>query len=354
MPSRTLLLPCGGKSSRYPGVRPKWMLTLPDGTLALKRAAESVAVSDFDRTVIAVRADHEERYGCRTMLRRAFGPDAEVLVLPGDTRGPADTVSHMIRYGGVSGRIAVKDADSFFRPKALPEGNFVAVCDVRTAPQMTHVGAKCFAVLNEDGLVVQMVEKSLVSNFVGVGLYGFSDAGLFQDHFTPLFREVGEGEIFVSHVLNCAILEGEAVSAHSVEDYVDVGTLGDWRRFVRMQGIIVCDLDGVVFENHSAFVAPYWDDPDKPIGPNVAVLLDWLQGGAQLIFVTARPEACRAKTEAALAELGLGGQTLVMGCKHGRRFLVNDHAPSNPFPAAVGISIPRNTPCLGDYLAEWR
>ena len=39
---RTLLLPCAGKSSRYPGTRPKWMLTLPEGELALARAAASV------------------------------------------------------------------------------------------------------------------------------------------------------------------------------------------------------------------------------------------------------------------------------------------------------------------------
>ena len=39
---------------------------------------------------------------------------------------------------------------------------------------MNNVGAKSFAVINENNLVVEMVEKSLASNFVNVGLYGFA------------------------------------------------------------------------------------------------------------------------------------------------------------------------------------
>ena len=65
---RTLIMPCAGRSSRYPGVRPKWMLTLPEGEIALARAAASLPEDSFDRIVIAVRADHEERYGCRALL----------------------------------------------------------------------------------------------------------------------------------------------------------------------------------------------------------------------------------------------------------------------------------------------
>src|SRR5215471_4557785 len=87
---RTLIMPCAGRSSRYPGVRPKWMLTLPEGEIALQRAAASLSEDEYDRIVIAVRADHEERYGCRALLNRVFG-DVDVVVLPHETRGPAET-----------------------------------------------------------------------------------------------------------------------------------------------------------------------------------------------------------------------------------------------------------------------
>ena len=268
--SRTLLLPCAGKSSRYPGVRPKWMMTLPDGALALSRAAASVPADAYDRVVAAVRADHDTRFDCRTLLKKAFGPAIEVVVIEGDTRGPADTVAHMVRRAGVSGAIAVKDADSFFDPAPLPQTSFVSISDVRRTPEMANVGAKSFAVVNEDGLVVEMVEKSLASNFVCIGLYGFADAAVFLDVFGGVAKAQAGGEVFVSHVMNRAIQDGMIVTPHMVYGLIDVGTLDDWRRHIRTRGTIVIDLDGVVFKNHSRHFPPYWDEADEPIAANHA------------------------------------------------------------------------------------
>jgi hypothetical protein len=351
--SRTLLLPCAGKSTRYPGTRPKWMLTLPEGDIALARAAASLPPALCDRTIIAVRGEHEARYQATDLLRRVFGDGVEVLVLERDTRGPADTVAEIIRRAGVTGAFAVKDADSFFDPAALPDGSFVALSDVRQSPHMTNVGAKSFAVINENNLVVEMVEKSLASNFVSVGLYGFADAATYLDLFDDLAADATAPEFFVSHVMNRAIAAGMLVSPLMVCGLIDVGTLEDWRRHVRPRGTIVTDLDGVVFENHSRYFPPFWTDADKPIAANVAALRRWQEDGAQLIFMTARPEEFRRKTEETLQSMGLQAHALIMDCRHGRRFLVNDHAPSNPYPAAVAINTERNSPALADYMKDW-
>ena len=329
------------------------MLTLPDGQLALARAAASVPAGSYDCIIIAVRAEHEAMYQARDLLHRVFGPSVQVLVLDRDTRGPADTVAEMLRLGGVTGAFAVKDADSFFDPAPLPEGSFVALSDVRRSPEMTNVGAKSFAVINENELIVEMVEKSLASNFVSVGLYGFADASTYLAHFDALSCDGGSNEIFVSHVLNRAIAAGMVVAPLLISGLIDVGTLEDWRRHVRPRGTIVTDIDGVVFENHSRYFPPFWTDPDRPIDANVEALRNWQAKGAQLIFMTARPEKFREKTEAALRAVGLKPHALVMNCLHGRRFLVNDHAASNPYPAAVAINTERNSPALADYLKDW-
>ncbi len=350
---RTLLMPCAGKSSRYPGVRPKWMLTLPDGELALSRAAASLPADEYERIVVAVRAEHEARYQAVDLLERLFGASVEVLVLPLDTRGPADTVAEMILGAGVEGAFAIKDADSFFDPAPLPDSGFVALSDIRKSPHMTNVGAKSFAVINENNLVVEMIEKSLASNFVSVGLYGFSDAAAYLECFHATRAATQTGELFVSHVMNRAIADGMAVAPLLVEGLIDVGTLEDWRRHVRPRGTIVSDLDGVVFQNHSRYFAPLWDDTDVPIEGNVAALRAYQEQGAQIIFMTARPERYRAKTEGALRQLGLHPHAVVMDCRHGRRFLINDHAPSNPYPSAVAISTERNSPSLAEYMKDW-
>lgn len=349
-----LLLPCAGRSTRYPGVRPKWMLTLPDGTPALGRAVQSLPEGAYGRIVVAIRADHDADYHARALLERLFDGEAEIVVLDEDTRGPADTVARMIRMARVDGPVAIKDADSFFDAAPLPDTSFVAVSDVRSTPEMANIGGKSFAVVNENGLVVELVEKSLVSNIVCVGLYGLSDAAQFLAHFDALSRDDRLREIFVSHVFNRAVAAGEPVVPQHVSGLVDVGTLEDWRRYVRARGTIICDLDGVVFRNHSRYLPPYWDSPDEPIAANVATLRAWQDGGAQLVFMTARPESHRAKTMAALSEAGLAPHALIMDCRHGRRILVNDHARTNPFPAAIGISIERDAPVLEDYLKDWR
>jgi hypothetical protein len=350
---RTLLLPCAGKSTRYPGTRPKWMLTLPEGDLALARAAASLPSTAYERAIIAVRGEHEAKYQASALLRGVFGESVEVLVLDRDTRGPAETVAEMIRRAGVTGAFVVKDADSFFDSAPPPDGNFVALSDVRQSPHMANVGAKSFAIINENNLVVEMVEKSLASNFVSVGLYGFADAATYLDLFDHLAIDAGGQEFFVSHVMNRGIIAGMVVAPHFVAGLVDVGTLEDWRRYVRPRGTIITDLDGVVFQNHSRHFPPFWTETDKPIDDNVATLLHWQNLGAQLIFMTARPEEFRAKTEQTLAKLGLRTHALIMGCHHGRRFLVNDHAASNPYPAAVAVSTERNSPSLSTYLKDW-
>ncbi|MEI9990685.1 MAG: hypothetical protein WDM86_11660 [Rhizomicrobium sp.] len=196
--------------------------------------------------------------------------------------------------------------------------------------------------------------RGLASNHVCVGLYGFADAAQFRDAFRDIAREAPDGEIFVSHVMNRAIAGGMIVRPHEVGGLIDVGTLEEWRRYVRKRGTIVADLDGVVFQNHSRYFAPFWNEPDEPIAANVEALRGYAAEGTQLIFMTARPEEYRARTEATLRQLGLAPHALIMDCRHGRRFLVNDHAGTNPYPSAVAISLDRNSPTLGDHLQDWR
>jgi len=348
--SRTLLLPCAGLSKRYPDMRPKWMLTTPDGHLAVAKAAASVASADVQRIVVGILKEHDERYGGVEALRREFLGSVDVVVLDEPTRGPAETVRLMIERAKVSGAMCVKDTDSFFAPLPVPTESFVAIGDLRQLPNLTRVGQKSFVVLNEQGLISEIVEKDVVSNLVSVGLYGFRDVGIFNRHYDRVVHELGVNEIFVSHVIFEAISEGEVFVPYQTKELVDVGTVEEWRRYCERRKTIVLDLDGVVFENHSKFFRPYWDEEDRPIDANVERLRELQADGAQLVFMTARPESYRAKTSETLERLGLRVHALVMGCQHGPRYLVNDFAKSNPYPSARSINLERNTDKLREFI----
>jgi len=102
--------------------------------------------------------------------------------------------------------------------------------DIRSAPQLTNIAAKSFAVLDRAGNVADIVEKRVASDHICVGLYGFEDVSVFLDHFAVAARAQGSAEIFISHVLSSAMRDGAAVVRQSVTGYVDVGTLEDWQR----------------------------------------------------------------------------------------------------------------------------
>lgn len=345
----TVLLPCAGASSRFPGMRPKWLLTTPEGALMVQRSAADIPSDQVERVIIGIRAEHDRAYQAREALQRAFDGRAEVLLLDEETQGPADTVRRMIDAGSVSGPICIKDADSFVSAGRLPHGSFVGAIDLREHPEVRSVGRKSFIVLDERSAVVDVVEKSVVSNFVSIGLYGFQEAEIFARAFDALPRS--ETEIFVSHVVAQAIREGAPVAAHFVERFEDVGTLADWRRYAAPRKTLFLDIDGVVFRNHSKYFHPLWEELDQPIAGNVALLKRLQESGAQLVFVTARPERYREKTLQALSACGLRVHALVMGCLHGQRVLVNDFAASNPYPTASAVNVPRNADNLDDYLA---
>ncbi len=44
----TLIIPCAGQSSRYPNLRPKWMLTHPDGELMIEKVINSIDINGLE------------------------------------------------------------------------------------------------------------------------------------------------------------------------------------------------------------------------------------------------------------------------------------------------------------------
>jgi hypothetical protein len=348
--TETLLLPCAGLSTRYRNMRPKWMLTTPDGRLAIQRAAASIDPAVVGRRVIAIRAEHDEKYGASQVIRRAFGADIDIVVLERDTNGPAETVSLMIERAGVRGPIRIKDADSFFDPSPAPQGSFVGTCDLRDNLSISRVGAKSFVVINEQSLISHIIEKHVSSNFISAGLYAFADSSIFVDCYRTVFAETSGGERFVSHVVAEAIRQGEVFKPYFVSGLIDVGTLEDWRVFTQARRLLLIDIDGVVFRNQSEYFPPYWGDPVAPIEENIERLRELQSAGAQLVFVTSRTEKYRDATLQALKDQGLAVHSLVMGCIHSPRVLINDFADSNPYPSATAVNLPRNSTILRSLL----
>ena len=57
-----LILPVAGQSSRYPNMRPKWLITLPDGKLMIEKSVENFNLKIFKKIYIVVLKEHIKKY----------------------------------------------------------------------------------------------------------------------------------------------------------------------------------------------------------------------------------------------------------------------------------------------------
>lgn len=345
----TILMPIAGKSSRFPGTRPKWMLTAPTGELMLELSLRSVPNWRAQRVVIGALTEHLENGG-REAIRRALGNTPEIVEFGNITKGPAETVHSMIVSASVRGPIFIKDCDSWFRPAANPFSNSVCFVDLRSNTAIRNVPSKSFLNLNENLIVQSIVEKFVCSPFISCGGYGFDHAQEYVDGYQSVVSERVAGEPFVSHVILKMIAKNSVFKGILSNEYVDVGTLEAWNEFRDRQTLYIIDIDGVIFKNAGQYISPVWDDVDIPLDGNIRALLRRQDAGAQFVFVTARPELYRSKTEKLLSKLGLRWHSIVMGVNHARRVLINDYAASNPYPSAVAINIQRNAEELGTFI----
>lgn len=346
----TVILPIAGRASRFPGTRPKWMLTAPTGQLMLELSLSAIPDWRDRRVVIGALREHLEQLGGIHAIRNALGDHPEIVVFEEVTKGPAETVYEILNRASVSGPIFIKDCDSWFTSEANLFENGIAYCDLRDQPNTRNIPGKSFIKLNENGIVEGIFEKVICSNFISVGGYGFNSAEDFCRHYKFLADNWTQGEPFISHVILHAIQSGEIFKGIQTKDYEDVGTLEAWDEFRSRSTLLIVDIDGVVLKNSGEYIPPLWSDPDVPLSENVATLIDLQKRGAQIIFVTARPEKYRLKTEAALRDAGLNWHSIVFGVNHSRRVLINDFAPSNPYPSAVAVNLPRNDRGLGAIL----
>ena len=128
----TLILPVAGKSSRFKGLRPKWLLTMPDGKLLIEKSIRDINLNDVNKIVIICLKEHLDQYVNKDELIKLFSDlklSVEVVVLKKQTSSVAETVAKGIMKANISGPIFIKDCDNIFTLK-YQGNNSVAVIDL--------------------------------------------------------------------------------------------------------------------------------------------------------------------------------------------------------------------------------
>ena len=66
---KSLIIPVAGKSSRYPGMRPKWLLTMPDGKLMIEKSVSLFNLNKFKRIIIIALNEHIKKFSEINVLK---------------------------------------------------------------------------------------------------------------------------------------------------------------------------------------------------------------------------------------------------------------------------------------------
>ncbi len=349
-----VIIPCAGKSSRFPDTRPKFLLTMPEGDAMFEKAARPHLKSDSIH--FGFLKEHNEEFNIDKILKRSILKDTllNVCIFNDVTSGPAETAFAIIDIGVNSGKIdkdepiLIKDCDSFAETNLdfdqQTEGNYVVVANLKSHKKITNVAAKSFAVLNENNLITNIVEKDVVSNYICTGMYGFASAEKFMNAYLSLKEKANDGEeIFISHVIK-ELLEDEPFEAVQANAFIDCGTYEEYIKHAESMPTYFIDLDGTLWSNQSKLFDNHYRTPKIPIPEAVKYFLKKQAEGCKLIFTTSRPESVRTETETALfQQLGFDRTRLIMDLPHGPRVLVNDFSKTNPGPSAIAINATRDS-----------
>lgn len=343
-----IIIPCAGLSTRFPNMRPKYLLADYLGRRMIELAANPYLGKHRVHAVILKQ--HDEQYKVINMFSEIFGDSVKVIMLDTPTSGPAETIYTALKKIDLptNAGFLVHDCDSVFDHSEVAEGNTIYIDSLVNHPELRTPANKSYVETNDQGIVTSIIEKKITGDLFCVGGYQFQSAREYMDAYLDLSRS-NLGEIYISSVIDHLISNGLIFTTRTVSNFVDLGTKEDWERF-NNKPTIFCDIDGTIIHNQSPYGPNAYGTNPTILEKNVKALLNAKERGCQIIFTTTRSNQWRTATSKLLSDLGFDDCQLVMDLHHSRRIVINDHAPTNPYPSAVAINIKRDDDVLDQLL----
>lgn len=340
-----IIVPAAGLSTRFPGMKPKYLLYDYKHDMMLMNALRVYRQKGY-RIHIGILKEHQDKYNVIEQIRHEWMDNINYVVIDEPTRGPADTVYQILKQSkiDINTPILIKDCDSFFEHD-YDGDNYICVSKIYEHEILKKLSSKSFVTSNDQGIVTDIVEKKVVSDTFCVGGYKFASKGLYMRYFETL---TNTSEVFVSDVIQNCISKGYVFTEKRVSNYVDVGTANDWFEY-NDRPVIFCDIDGTIVKAQSRLDLEA-HRPFEPLENNVQRILMQQEKGSQIFFVTAREPQYRAETRQMLYELGFKSFGYIDGLQNSSRIVINDYNNANPHPRAIAINLKRDSDNLSDFL----
>lgn len=348
-----LVLPVAGSSSRFPDMKPKWLLTHPRGHMMIIEAIKKLELERFESINLICLQEHEEQYAVRSAIEAQFheighGDKLNFIFLDERTGNQPETVYRGLVKGGIQGPIFIKDSDNQFSVP-VADHNHVCCLDLNEL-ESVNASNKSYIEMDDYGYVQNIVEKKVVSSTFCVGGYAFESAELYTSTFEKM--DTTGADFYISNMIFQMLLDGHAFKGMQVREYCDWGTIREWNQYKAQYSTLFVDLDGTLVKNSAQYNEPYWGETEG-IEKNILALNALHDSGkVEIILTTSRKESFREATLKQLERLNIKYDKIIFGLVHGKRIVINDYARTNPFKSCDAINIKRNSEDLKEMLEE--
>ena len=224
-------------------------------------------------------------------------------------------------------------------------GNYVTGINIETFPrEIRRLNSKSFITVNDQGIILDIIEKKIKSAHISVGLYGFEDAEIFHSAYSHLNSTSDSyHEIYLSHVIAYLIGTKQAIYKYvEAEDYEDWGTIQDWNIVLQKKSSVIIFADELLFE---------FDEENflTPINENLHAVKKLYDEGAQIILMTSLADEFKNLIRNELEKVGVCVHEIITNCYRSHRQLINASTPAIPYPVGSVINVDESKR-LANYL----
>lgn len=336
-----LIIPAAGRSSRFPNMKPKWMLTHPSGHLMIEKVIHTLHTDNYSKIYIVVLKEHCDLYEADVVLKQAFPQESvEVIILDNPTSSSPQTVYEALKNNNIDGWIVVKDCDSLVAYEQSENKRFVVGLNIKNRPEIKNLPQKSFVISDDNNIISEIVEKSIVSEQICVGVYAMHSSDLITTY--EYLKNNMDTELYFSHIISELIDKNFNFSINFALSYEDWGTKEEWFSSGNQKNTYFFDIDGILLLNTGKYGKKNWFNTIEPIWENVNAIKKLSDDGHEIIFVTSRTENALVLVKQFLKNENINYKTIISCCLHAKRIIINDFANSNPFPSCLAINVPRN------------
>lgn len=345
-----IIVPCAGRSSRFPNMPPKWMLPDNDGVPMVRRAVSGLGAATDDLIFTLLR-EHEERFQAREGLEAAFGQKVNCVIIDEPTRSQSETVAETLNRTGLTEPFMVKDSDNYFEVAHLNQSyNYVCVASLSSFSNVNPQN-KSYVQVDQEDVIVNFREKQVISDLFSVGGYAFNSPADFLESYKELNERprLSAGELYLSEIISFMAMNGTIFKIHRIKQYQDWGTVHEWRNYLQRRRVFFVSVDGFLFEQGS----PYFKPAFKEVKPNptaIETVQKLAEEGQKIFYLSIRPQTLETLTRDQMRAQALPEAPILFGCDLSQWTLLTAPHPNQPFRTSNAFEMAPDDPNMQEKL----